>query len=332
MALIPPTMHDILPRQSTTLTCTLQTCPLSTSYYFYRVSLAANVVFLILFGISFLAYILTYLLTRRATAFTVAMVPGVVLECIGYGGRIASWQNQWKDTGFLMQIVCLSIAPAFIAAAIYFCLRRVVCAFGEEGSRIRPVWYTRIFIPCDILSIILQGAGGGLASASSRARRDPKAGNSILIAGLAFQVFTLFIFILLCLDFTLRTYRRYASLGVSAFEQSPVRQSKRFKGFIAALVVATICIFWRSVYRVAELADGWEGSLIKRQWLFVGFEGVMVVVAVGVLNVFHPAWAFEGGVVEGGIGRKDGKEVGRGERSGSGATSDGEKTVGVNLA
>lgn len=71
-----------------------------------------------------------------------------------------------------------------------------------------------------------------------------------------------------------------------------LRGSTAFKGFLAALALATICIFWRSVYRVAELAQGWDGALIKKQNLFIAFEGVMVIVAVLALNVFHPAICF----------------------------------------
>lgn len=164
-----------------------------------------------------------------------------------------------------------------------------------------------------------------------------------MIAGLAFQVLTLFIFILLCIDFTLRTYRRYKSLGASAFDQNPlfihIRSSKKFKGFLAALTLATICIFWRSVYRVAELAEGWTGSLIKKQWLFVGFEGVMVIVACLALNIFHPAVTFEKGMQGmGGIGSKrkakkvetQGTKGSVGERSGS--NSDAEKVVGAEMS
>lgn len=130
-----------------------------------------------------------------------------------------------------------------------------------------------------------------------------------MVAGLAFQVLTLLIFMILCGDFAMRTRRRYKSLGEAAFDQNPhfvtLRHSMKFKGFLAALALATICIFWRSVYRVAELAEGWSGSLIKRQWLFVGFEGVMVIVACLALNLFNPAFAFSEGVTGlGGLGSK----------------------------
>jgi hypothetical protein len=69
------------------------------------------------------------------------------------------------------------------------------------------------------------------------------------------------------------------------------------------LALATLCIFIRSVYRVVELSEGWTGHLIRQQWLFVGLEGVMVVVAVVALNTCHPAFCFDA-KFEDGEGRK----------------------------
>jgi hypothetical protein len=130
-----------------------------------------------------------------------------------------------------------------------------------------------------------------------------------MIAGLSFQVLTLLVFIVCCLDFGLRTRSRYRRLGAAAFDQGAAAQRLRgswmFRGFLAALAIATVCIFWRSVYRVAELSRGWDGPLMYRQDLFIGFEGVMIVVASLVLNVFHPSLCFKEMMDgQGGIGSK----------------------------
>jgi hypothetical protein len=148
-----------------------------------------------------------------------------------------------------------------------------------------------------------------MASVASHQNRSVKPGDNIMVAGLAFQVFTLLIFMILCSDFALRTRKRYKSMGEDAFDQNPLyatmRGSWRFKGFLTGLTLATICIFWRSVYRVVELGEGWQGALIKRQWLFVGFEGVMVIVACFALNIFNPAFTFKEAMTGlGGIGSK----------------------------
>jgi hypothetical protein len=145
---------------------------------------------------------------------------------------------------------------------------------------------------------MLQAAGGGIASSASHRDKDPTVGNNLMIAGLSVQVFTLLIFILLALDFSLKTLRRIRALGSQGAldpAHSKLRQSRAFQGFLAALSFATLCIFTRSVYRVAELSEGWNGHLIKTQRYFIGLEGAIVGAAVLALNAFHPGLCFREG-------------------------------------
>jgi RTA1 like protein len=143
----------------------------------------------------------------------------------------------------------------------------------------------------------LQGVGGGIASVAWKENTSMVTGDNIMIAGLSFQVFTLLIFIICSIDFLINTMRRYRKFGDEAFSQHAskvaVRGSWMFKGFVAALSLATICIFWRSVYRIAELSNGWSGPLMYKQDLFIGLEGVLIAVACVALNIFHPNVCFK---------------------------------------
>ena len=67
-------------------------------------------------------------------------------------------------------------------------------ALGKENSRIRPETYTRFFIPCDVVSLVLQALGGGMASTASHEGRSSALGDHIMVAGLSLQVLTLAIF------------------------------------------------------------------------------------------------------------------------------------------
>ncbi|KAH7378265.1 RTA1 like protein-domain-containing protein [Pyrenochaeta sp. MPI-SDFR-AT-0127] len=263
-------------------TCTYETCKLEWSYWGYRPSYTANIAF-------------TGIVGKRWLGFTIAMVSGCALEVIGYVGRVLAYNDLFHEHPFLIQIVCLTIGPAFLAAGIYLCLSRIVTTFGPENSRIKPLSYPRIFIPCDFVSLILQAIGGGIASAKTHAGEDPEFGNNVMIAGLAVQVFTLLVFIILALDFAFNTYRRISHFGAeSALDprHAKLRGSWVFKGFLVALSFSTLCIFTRCVYRVAELSEGWSGHLMKTQKYFIGLEGAVVVAAVLALNIFHPGFCF----------------------------------------
>ncbi|KAI4710584.1 hypothetical protein J4E89_005041 [Alternaria sp. Ai002NY15] len=272
-----------------------EVCLKEWAYWGYQPSLATNIAFAALFGISTIAYLVQGIMGKRWLGFTVAMGTGCAIEVVGYIGRILAHADQFAENPFLIQIICLTIAPAFLAAGIYLCLSRIVTTVGPQHSRIKPLSYPKIFIPCDFISLVLQAAGGGMASVATHNGEDPEKGNHIMVAGLAFQVATMLLFILLALDFAWRTYQGRTSLGQISPDQQPaiIRRSWPFKAFLAALSLSTLCIFTRCVFRVAELSEGWEGHIANTQKYFIGLEGGVIIAAVLLLNLCHPTHCFK---------------------------------------
>jgi hypothetical protein len=191
-------------------------------------------------------------------------------------------------------LIPLTLAPALLTAGIYLCLGRVIVAIGAENSRIKPKMYTYIFISCDLLSLILQGVGGGMA-ATARDAKGSRRGVDIMIAGLISQVITMTLFLALWCDFVLRT-RRAKFSGSLSRTQPPlydhIRTLKTFALFQWALFAATILIYVRCIYRVAELWDGFGGHLANDEVTFMIFEGPMIILAIAAITVFHPTRVF----------------------------------------
>lgn len=148
-----------------------------------------------------------------------------------------------------------------------------VVVLGPEISRISPKAYLWIFVPFDVISLVLQGTGGGLSSVLSQEGKDPQIGSNVMIAGLAFQVFTLTLFMVLCLEYGLR-YLRARRQSAAHMCHAPVTADPKFQIFLAALVLATLCIFIRCVYRVFELSQGWDGELLHDEPKFIVLEGM----------------------------------------------------------
>jgi hypothetical protein len=191
-------------------------------------------------------------------------------------------------------LIPLTIAPALLTAGIYLCLGRVIVAVGSENSRLKPKMYTYVFIGCDFLSLVLQGAGGGMA-ATAKDAKGSRTGVNIMIAGLVSQVVTMSLFLTLWADFVLRTRRAKISGSLSR-TQPPLydhlRSSKNFTLFQWSLFTATILIFVRCIYRVAELWDGFNGHLANDEITFMIFEGPLIIIAVTALTAFHPGRVF----------------------------------------
>jgi hypothetical protein len=195
---------------------------------------------------------------------------------------------------FITQLTTLTLAPAFFAAAIYFSLSHIVITFGKENSRISPTKIPRIFITCDVISLILQGTGGALAAWYAQQEKMPDNGNYTLIGGLSFQAFTLLVFLILSADFAIRTIKsvkRGQALNDNV-ESRRLRQSGRFKWLLFSLTLSALLIFLRSVYRVVELSEGWKGELMTNERFVIMLEAIPVAISAALLSILHPANCF----------------------------------------
>ena len=111
-----------------------------------------------------------------------------------------------------------------------------------------------------------------------------------MIAGLVTQVFTLVVFGIFAADYAVACYRHQNQLTPAT---AALRNSWRFRLFIAALWLAYIGILIRCSYRVAELVGGWSNNpILRNEGLFIGLDSVPCGIAAVVLNIWHPGWCF----------------------------------------
>lgn len=132
-------------------------------------------------------------------------------------------------TIFIRSLVTLTIGPAFLTASIYLCLARIVVVFGQDLSRVKPRTYTMVFMTCDFISLLLQAAGGAIASAADT-KSTSDLGVNIMIAGLTFQVVSLLLFMGLCADFAWKVSRASEMMKNPRF--AGLRESFKFKAFL----------------------------------------------------------------------------------------------------
>lgn len=150
-------------------------------------------------------------------------------------------------------------------------LKHIILAIGAEYSRIPANYYTWIFIACDLLALILQGAGGGVAATADSGSSLQGTGNNLMMAGIVWQVFTLMVFAVLASE-----YARNAFINRAHFSQSVINllSSLRFRLFLSAIVLAFFTVFIRCIYRIAEMAGGWENSIMQDETDFIVLDGV----------------------------------------------------------
>jgi len=83
---------------------------------------------------------------------------------MGYIARVLMHGDPFDRDYFLWYLICLTIGPVFLAAAIYLCLSRIVVVYGEANSRLKPKTYSVFFLSCDFVSLVIQAVGGGIAA------------------------------------------------------------------------------------------------------------------------------------------------------------------------
>lgn len=278
--------------------CTEQTCPVSESIYGYRPSVPANAFFVAFFGTA--AIVQTAQGFRYGTwTYCLAMVCGCITECIGHAGRIMLHDDPFGEAGFNLQICTLTLAPAFLAAAVYLMLKHLVLATSPALSHFPARYYTYIFITCDFISLVLQAAGGATAAtASSSGALDLSQlanGEHTMMAGLSFQVCTLLVFAALALSYLVRVRR--ADPGALKPETAGVRARAPFRLFVAALALAFAAILARCVYRIAEMAGGWKSPIMQNEASFVVLDSTLCSLATLALTAVHPGACFNYRVV-----------------------------------
>ncbi|KAF9886428.1 hypothetical protein FE257_011460 [Aspergillus nanangensis] len=245
--------------------------------YKYDPSMPAAVIFIILFGVASAAH--TYHLIRTRTWFFIPLVIGVWFEFVGYIGRAMSSSESpnWTLGPYIMQSTLLLVAPALFAASIYMELGRIIYLVkGEKLSIIRVSWMTKTFVAGDVLSFLMQASGAGLMVTEAR-----KTGENVILGGLFVQIIFFGFFLFSAVLFQKRIGRH--PTPESADTYIPWRKH------LFALHGSSILILIRSIFRVVEYIQGWDGYLLSTEVYIYIFDGLLMWFVAVIFVVIHPS-------------------------------------------
>lgn len=98
--------------------CTIETCDITTMGVFnYQPNLGANAFFGVVFALCLMVQ-LFFGIKHKTWGYMAAMLLGLLLEVVGYAGRIMLNSNPFNNDAFLQYLVTLTIAPALFTAAV----------------------------------------------------------------------------------------------------------------------------------------------------------------------------------------------------------------------
>ncbi|PPQ64037.1 hypothetical protein CVT24_008850 [Panaeolus cyanescens] len=276
------------------------------SPYGYVPSRDIAIVFIVLFGFSTLVHIAQAAKYRLWWLFPTVGLCGV-LEVTGWAARLWSSYSPLLSSPFEMQITLTICAPTPLLAANFVILGEMIKYLGPSYSRLSPRMYSIVFCTCDVISLVVQGVGGGMA-ATVETLEAANRGSHIMLGGIAFQLLVIVVYSACGFEFFMRylrdkpfTPQSRAKIWenksihmLTAGRRSALTPKLKIMG--SALIFNTTTLFIRAIYRTIELEDGWNGSIITNELYFNILDGAMIVLAIYTLNFVHPGIFLEKGI------------------------------------
>lgn len=144
--------------------CTSTTCPVDNGFLSNPPSLVGTVVLLVLFAA--LVPVNLWIGARcRTTTYSVTLVIGLVLEVMGYTGRLLLRFDLASKTYFLLFVLGTIMGPTFITAAIYTTLPHILTLYGSDVSSLqKPVWLSYFFLLFDLFALAFSALGSAFTA------------------------------------------------------------------------------------------------------------------------------------------------------------------------
>jgi len=258
--------------------------PSGGNQYAYRPTKYVCLIFVALFGLSTVLHIGQALFYRLWWLLPTMGLAGC-LEVLGWSGRLWSSYNLTLNTPFMIAICTTIIGPTPLLAANFVIVERIIGRLGTCYSRLSPKWYLIIFCSCDVVSLVVQGTGGGLASTANTSS-GARMGADVMLGGIVFQLVTLIVFMCCSFEFFIRYLHDAPVKSETVTKREPL--TRRLKLMLGAMLFNSTCLFIRAIYRTIELSGGWHGRVISTQIYFNVLDGAMITLAIITMNIAHP--------------------------------------------
>lgn len=186
------------------------------------------------------------------------------------------------------------LSPAFYLAMNYIVYGRLLAAMtgldrNDKASKkarspyspLPPRLYTAVFVISDVVTFLIQAAGGGMQT--SRVYTTIQTGNKVFLAGVILQMISYIFFTILMAFAHMRLIRDDSS--TYGFTLRGLGRRRPALLMLYCLYVSSVCIIIRCIYRVIEMAQGYGGQLYSNELYTFFLDALPLLIAIGI-------WAF----------------------------------------
>jgi hypothetical protein len=166
----------------------------------------------------------------------------------------------------------LIVPPVLLAVVEYIAVGRLLAMSAAGRASRLSKWVTRAFTASDVLCLLIQGGGGGLAGSGDDRLRTM--GSRVMLVGLALQLgfFSAFTAV------TVHVQRepRFGFAG-----------ARRVRPLFAAIYATVALMFLRNIFRVVEFGLGYTGYLATHEVFFYCFDLAPILSCFVIFTLFH---------------------------------------------
>ncbi|KAJ2379368.1 hypothetical protein IW150_000222 [Coemansia sp. RSA 2607] len=218
------------------------------------------------------AAILVFLTIRTKAQRWLYILAGTAFaEGLGYVFRTVC-VNHTTFAMYVLMTLFLLLPPNALALANYKTTGKIISNATSVRPKffwLKPKFVSWFYFSSDIFSIIMQGAGGGMMTTSKG--RD--AGKKIVLVGLIVQLF----FFACYMATTIYVWKRpIYQVHTGPRDKSPRAAKNKV---MIVVILTTVLLYLRSIYRIAEFADGYGGKIYSSEWAFYVFDTILIFLA-----------------------------------------------------
>ncbi|RUS16534.1 RTA1 like protein-domain-containing protein [Endogone sp. FLAS-F59071] len=204
-----------------------------------------------------------------------------IVEAIGYCFRIYLGQpaHDGNIPLYANTTLLLLLPPLILALGGYIAVARII-SFSQTSTFIKPKVVENFFFCIDCLAFVVQAGGGGMTAIAALA----SIGSKIALIGL-------FVGLLSFLSFSVITiYVQNSSKFVFQSLDSRKQQYgyRNWRPIYIPLYINIVVLLIRSIYRIVENAQGYDGYLMNHEYYFYGFDTLMILIATGSYIIWYP--------------------------------------------
>jgi len=214
-----------------------------------------------------------------------AMTIGAYFFALGISIRFGLHLHPDSQGLYIVEYLFVVLSPCAFIAADYVLLGRLAKHVGADQHLIVPSRIiTRVYVTSDIVTFLIQAAGGAISAGASSLQRGVL-GSRIFLAGLVAQLVSFFSFWCIYIIFLYRIYK-YSPEIWTMDKAKPWYNS--WLTLATVLFISCIGILIRSGFRVSELSQGFDGPLTTNEALFYGLDTLPLFIAVALYIPFWP--------------------------------------------